>query len=79
MLYYSTATTTIILKHSDITTRQTPGGLYECAVDLLGRAAGSFGLTLSHSLDAGGEVAICARGQPMSVAFYPSLGAVVVK
>jgi hypothetical protein len=67
------------------------GGLERAAKLILGRAAGSFGLTFSHSLDAGGavpassgqgpteggEIAICAKGQPMSIAFYPALGLVL--
>jgi hypothetical protein len=38
--------------------------------------AGSFGLVLSHSLDADHEMVIAARGQTMSVSFYPSSGLV---
>lgn len=67
------------------------GGLERAAKLILRRASGSFGLTFSHSLDAGGavpasgtgcsttggEVVVCAKGQPMSIAFYPSLGIVL--
>ena len=41
---------------------------------LLDKAEGSFGLVLSTSLDAASEIVIAARGQTMSVAFYPRLG-----
>lgn len=75
------------------------GTLHVAAQLILQRAAGSFGLTFSHSLDAGGavapraadthaagrpaggltggEVVVCAKGQTMSVAFYPQLGLVL--
>ena len=41
---------------------------------LLDKAEGSFGLVLSTALDASSELVIAARGQTMSVAFYPRLG-----
>jgi hypothetical protein len=41
---------------------------------LLAKAEGSFGLCLSTSLDAANEIVVAARGQTMSVAFYPRLG-----
>lgn len=44
---------------------------------LLGSAMGSFGLVLSHSLDASRELVVAARGQTMSVAFYPETGLVM--
>jgi len=50
--------------------------LLEAAQALLRGAQGSFGLVLSHSLDAERELVIAARGQTMSVAFYPSSGIV---
>jgi len=42
----------------------------------LKRATGSFGLCVSCSLDAHRQVVFAARGQTLSVAFYPSLGLV---
>eukprot|EP00316_Scyphosphaera_apsteinii_P022917 CAMPEP_0119334028 /NCGR_PEP_ID=MMETSP1333-20130426/86522_1 /TAXON_ID=418940 /ORGANISM="Scyphosphaera apsteinii, Strain RCC1455" /LENGTH=1168 /DNA_ID=CAMNT_0007344241 /DNA_START=113 /DNA_END=3619 /DNA_ORIENTATION=+ len=42
---------------------------------LLKFAMGSFGLVLSTSLDAQRELVIGSRGQTMSIAFYPMLGA----
>lgn len=53
--------------------------LLAAARQLLAGAKGSFGLVLSHSLDAGdaGEVVMAARGQTMSVAVYPHLGSVL--
>ena len=39
-------------------------------------AVGSFGLVVTCSEDAHRQVCIAARGQPMSVAFYPELGLV---
>ena len=38
---------------------------------------GSFGLCISSSLDADRQMALAARGQTMSVAFYPKLGLVL--
>ena len=52
-------------------------GLLAAARQLLGSAMGSFGLVLSHSLDATGELIVAARGQTMSVAFYPETGIVM--
>ena len=42
----------------------------------MGHATGSFGLCVSCSLDAHRQVALAARGQTISVAFYPRLGLV---
>ena len=44
---------------------------------LLAGAVGSFGLVLTHSLDIDQQLVIAARGQPMSFAVYPRLGAIV--
>ena len=52
------------------------GDLLRAALELMAGAQGSFGLVLSHSLDAEKDVVIASRGQTMSVAFYPSLGCV---
>ena len=41
---------------------------------LLARSEGSFGLVLSSALDAANELVVAARGQTMSVAFFPRLG-----
>ena len=43
---------------------------------LLGGAQGSFGLVLSHSLDCTRDLVVAARGQTMSIAFYPQSGLV---
>ena len=48
--------------------------LYAAAKELLAHAEGSFGLCLSTSVDAANEVVIAARGQTMSIAFWPKLG-----
>ena len=40
----------------------------------LSRAKGSFGLTVTSSLDATRQLCVAARGQTMSVAFYPRTG-----
>ena len=40
-------------------------------------ARGSFGLCITSSLDADRQVVLAARGQTMSVAFYPTLGLVL--
>ena len=40
----------------------------------LRQAVGSFGLAITCSEDAGHQVCLAARGQPMSVAFYPDSG-----
>ena len=45
--------------------------------ELLRRAKGSFGIVLSHTLDCGDSFLIGARGQTMSVGFYPHLGMVL--
>ena len=50
--------------------------LLTAARKLLRGAMGSFGLVLSHSLDCDREVVVAARGQTMSVAFYPRTGIV---
>lgn len=42
----------------------------------LGNAEGSFGLCVTSSLDADRQICIAARGQSMSVAFYPDKGLV---
>ncbi len=52
------------------------GDLLRAALELLGGADGSFGLVLSHSLDADRDVVFASRGQTMSVSFYPSLGCI---
>ena len=52
-------------------------GLLQAARQLLGSAMGSFGLVLSHSLDADKELVVAARGQTMSIAFYPETGLVL--
>lgn len=52
------------------------GDLLRAALELMGGAEGSFGLVLSHSLDAERDVVIASRGQTMSVAFYPALGCI---
>ena len=49
--------------------------LLAAARQLLANAIGSFGLVLSTSLDAPNELVVAARGQTMSIAFYPLLGA----
>ena len=48
--------------------------LLAAARQLLANAIGSFGLVLSTSLDAPNELVVAARGQTMSIAFYPKLG-----
>jgi hypothetical protein len=40
----------------------------------LSRAKGSFGLMITNSLDAARQVCVAARGQTMSIAFYPKKG-----
>lgn len=52
-------------------------GLLAASRQLLESSMGSFGLVLSHSLDADGELVIASRGQTMSVAFYPEHGIVM--
>ena len=51
--------------------------LLVAAQQLLGGAVGSFGLCLTHSLDSERECVLAARGQTMSFAVYPRLGAIV--
>jgi hypothetical protein len=51
--------------------------LLVAAQQLLASAVGSFGLVLSTSLDAHREMVIAARGQTMSIAFYPQIGSVL--
>jgi hypothetical protein len=50
--------------------------LVTAAKQLLAGATGTFGLVLTSSLDVQREVVIAARGQSMSIAFYPLLGVV---
>lgn len=52
-------------------------GLLEAGRLLMAQALGSFGLVLSHSLDATSELVVGSRGQTMSVAFYPQCGMVM--
>jgi hypothetical protein len=48
--------------------------LYAAGKEFLAHAEGSFGLCLSSSVDASNEVVLGARGQTMSIAFWPKLG-----
>lgn len=50
--------------------------LFESTRIFMKRATGSFGLMVTCSLDAEQEVCIAARGQPMSIAFYPKKGVI---
>jgi hypothetical protein len=50
--------------------------LFQTTKLLLGNAVGSFGLMITCSEDANRQVCIAARGQAMSVAFYPDKGLV---
>jgi len=50
--------------------------LLRAALELMNGARGSFGLVLSHSLDAEEEMVVAARGQTMSLAVYPQSGLV---
>lgn len=52
------------------------GDLLGAGLQLMAGAQGSFGLVLSHSLDCSRDVVVAARGQTMSIAFYPSSGLV---
>ena len=52
-------------------------GLLSAARMFLSSARGSFGLVLSHSLDAHNELVVAARGQTMSISFYPQMGVVL--
>ena len=49
--------------------------LLAAARQLLKNAVGSFGLVLSTSIDSKRELVVASRGQTMSIAFYPKLGA----
>ena len=51
-------------------------GLLAASRQLLETSMGSFGLVISHSLDADGEL-VASRGQTMSIAFYPEHGMVM--
>ena len=51
--------------------------LYHSVRQLLSNSKGSFGLSVSSSLDSHRQFVMAARGQTMSVAFYPQLGAVL--
>ena len=51
--------------------------LLQASLRMMEGARGSFGLCLSHSLDADSDFVVAARGQTMSVAFYPSQHLVV--
>ena len=51
--------------------------MLQTAQTILTGAIGSFGLVITHSIDADGELVIAARGQTMSFAVYPRIGAVV--
>jgi hypothetical protein len=48
--------------------------LFHCTKQFLSNAKGSFGLMVTSSLDAHRQVCVAARGQTMSVAFYPKKG-----
>jgi len=50
--------------------------LFKATQFFMQHAVGSFGLVVSCSEDAHRQICIAARGQPMSVAFYPELGLV---
>ena len=51
--------------------------IFMAGAALLRECKGSFGIVLSHSLDCQDALVIGARGQTMSVAFYPVLGMVL--
>ena len=51
--------------------------LEAAAMQLMRHAKGSFGLVISHSLDATSGLVVAARGQTMSIAVYPQLGMVL--
>lgn len=53
------------------------GDLLRASLELLAHAHGSFGLVLSHSLDAQSDLVIASRGQTMSISFYPSSGLIL--
>lgn len=48
--------------------------LFQTTKFFLENAKGSFGLTVTSSLDASRQICIAARGQTMSIAFYPRKG-----
>lgn len=48
--------------------------LFHCMKEFLSNAKGSFGLMVTSSLDAHRQVCVAARGQTISVAFYPNKG-----
>lgn len=48
--------------------------LFRATKTFMRNAKGSFGLMVSSSLDAHRQVCLAARGQPMSIAFYPKKG-----
>jgi hypothetical protein len=50
------------------------GDLFFAMKTFLEHAKGSFGLCFTSSLDAESQICLAARGQTMSVAFYPSKG-----
>jgi hypothetical protein len=52
-------------------------GLLRASRIFLEGAMGSFGLVLSTSLEADSELVVAARGQTMSIAFYPDTGVVL--
>ena len=51
--------------------------LEAAAMQLMRHAKGSFGLVISHSLDATSGLVVASRGQTMSIAVYPQLGMVL--
>ena len=51
--------------------------LFHSVRRFLSSARGSFGLGITCSLDAGRQMVVAARGQTISVAFYPKLGLVL--
>ena len=44
---------------------------------VLGNSKGSFGLCITSSMDAHRQLCVAARGQTMSVAFYPESGLIL--
>jgi len=51
--------------------------LFHTTKEFLAHAHGSFGLCMVSSLDANRQLCLAARGQPISVAFYPKEGVVL--
>ena len=51
--------------------------LEAAAMELMRHAKGSFGLVISHALDATSGVVVAARGQTLSIAVYPQRGMVL--